>query len=456
MRPDGMDFDFDPSDLSYEDLFEDYSDLFSNPSYTLQDLWSDCLVPTLYDGFWSCAKLICCSLFLKFTISLKFLPDFAFHVTSSCLGLYCLYSFFEDEIIYIIIFAVIGYSILLLANNLLKQYQGIICALFCFIFLIICELFFADKKMWHRIRGCQMILAMKIISLGFDSRYTCRDMPAILPCFGYLFHIGTVIFGPWISYSSYIGSKEDHKIDLPWFYNILRCVSLSFGFLTVSTCWTSWVFSTGLIWIDAYRDALSFRSSHYFVSYISEVTATLSGVRSSVVTSAFEIELPRSLVEVVVWWNVPMHFWLKTYVFKTAKPLGSFAAILLTYAASSLLHGLNFQLAAVLLSLGFYTYIEHVFRKKLADIFKACILARKCKSDCDHIFKSDHMYVRMVNIGFGLLAMFHLAYLGVMFDSSSSIEEEGYNMSHTLEKWSELDFASHWVALFSYIFYYLV
>ncbi|GIY57930.1 protein-serine O-palmitoleoyltransferase porcupine [Caerostris extrusa] len=400
MTPGGLDFDFDLSDLSYEDLFEDYSDLFSNPSYTLLDLLSDCLLPTLYDGFWSCAKLICCSLFLKFTISLRFLPDFAFHVTSSCLG--------------------------------------IICALFCFIFLIICELFFADKTMWHRIRGCQMILAMKIISLGFDSRYTCSDMPAILPCFGYLFHIGTVIFGPWISYSSYIGSKDDHKIDLPWFYNILRCVSLSFGFLTVSTCWTSWVFSTDLIWIDAYRDALSFRSSHYFVSYISEVTATLSGVRSCGVVECANA------------------FWLKTYVFKTAKPLGSFAAILLTYAASSLLHGLNFQLAAVLLSLGFYTYIEHVFRKKLADIFKACILARKCKSNCDHIFKSDHMYVRMVNIGFGLLAMFHLAYLGVMFDSSSSIEEEGYNMSHTLEKWSELDFTSHWVALFSYIFYYLV
>ncbi|KFM71392.1 Protein-cysteine N-palmitoyltransferase porcupine, partial [Stegodyphus mimosarum] len=85
---------------------------------------------------------------------------------------------------------------------------------------------------------------------------------------------------------------------------------------------------------------------------MSAATAITSGLRVSAVVSAFDIEVPRSLVEVVIWWNVPMHFWLKTYVFKTARPLGDFIAILLTYAASSFLHGLNFQLAAVLLSLG--------------------------------------------------------------------------------------------------------
>ncbi|GFR01471.1 protein-serine O-palmitoleoyltransferase porcupine [Trichonephila clavata] len=455
-----MDYDYDlnfPPDY-YDDFYEDYGDLFPNPTdYTLQDLWTDCLIPTLYDGFWSSAKLLCCSLLLKFTLSLTFLPDHVFHVTSSSLGLYCVYNFFGNEILYIIIFAVVGYCILLLANNLLKQYQGVVCTFFCFFFLIICELFFADKKMWHRLRGCQMLLSMKLISLGFDTGYTDKQMPSILPCFGYLFHVGTVIFGPWISYSSYMASKQGIKFSFSWVYTIIRCTLLSYGFLTVSTCWTSFLLhSTGWKWIDAYRDALSFRSSHYFVSYISEVTATLSGVQVSSVSSAFEIEIPRSLVEVVVWWNVPMHFWLKTYVFKTAKPLGDFIAILLTYAASSLLHGLNFQLAAVLLSLGFYTYIEHALRKKLASVFNACILARKCKPDCGHLFQSNHVYVRMANIGFGLLSIFHLAYLGVMFDSTSGIEEEGYNMNHTLQKWAELDFSSHWIALFCYIFYYLV
>lgn len=64
-------------------------------------------------------------------------------------------------------------------------------------------------------------------------------------------------------------------------------------------------------------------------------------------------QFPRSLLNVVTNWNIPMHQWLKTYVFKKMRPhFGAFVAILTTYVASSLLHGLNFQLAAVLLSLG--------------------------------------------------------------------------------------------------------
>ncbi|CAE1268787.1 PORCN [Acanthosepion pharaonis] len=88
------------------------------------------------------------------------------------------------------------------------------------------------------------------------------------------------------------------------------------------------------------------------------VRVSLSPVDLSVTRPSF-IELPRSLVETVSNWNLPMHYWLKIYIFKNARPLGNFAAVLLTYGASSLLHGLNFQLAAVLLSLGFYSYIEH-------------------------------------------------------------------------------------------------
>ena len=65
------------------------------------------------------------------------------------------------------------------------------------------------------------------------------------------------------------------------------------------------------------------------------------------------MQVPRSLVEVVTSWNLSMHKWLKNYVFRITRPkFGTFAAILLTYIASALLHGLNFQLAAVLLSLG--------------------------------------------------------------------------------------------------------
>lgn len=76
-------------------------------------------------------------------------------------------------------------------------------------------------------------------------------------------------------------------------------------------------------------------------------------------------------------------------IFKTARNwFGIFWAILFTYSMSSLFHGLNFQLAAVLLSLGFYTYVEHSLRVKLASVFDACVLARPCSEKCHHQYKS--------------------------------------------------------------------
>ena len=73
-----------------------------------------------------------------------------------------------------------------------------------------------------------------------------------------------------------------------------------------------------------------------------------------------------------------MHRWLKQYVFKVSRSrLGPGAAVFCTYLASTLLHGLSGQLAAVLLSLGLYTWVEHSFRQKLADIMDASIGARR-------------------------------------------------------------------------------
>jgi porcupine-like protein len=71
----------------------------------------------------------------------------------------------------------------------------------------------------------------------------------------------------------------------------------------------------GNSWLLATRDALSVRFSHYFISYSSETTSLLSGFpmdHYNQVTTPSKIELPRSLVEVVVHWNMPMHRWLKT------------------------------------------------------------------------------------------------------------------------------------------------
>lgn len=138
-------------------------------------------------------------------------------------------------------------------------------------------------------------------------------------------------------------------------------------------------------------------------------------------------------------------------MFKKAIPLGRFVAVFSTFALSSLLHGINFQLAAVLISIGMYAYTEHVFRHKLGKIFNACILARKCRPECGHVYKEGNFWVIAANLGLSFLAVFHLAYLGIMFGGDSEIQEKGYGMNHTLGKWSDLDFASHWVALATFL-----
>ncbi|XP_036017909.1 protein-serine O-palmitoleoyltransferase porcupine isoform X5 [Mus musculus] len=220
-------------------------------------------------------------------------------------------------------------------------------------------------------------------------------------------------------------------------------------------------------WLRAYESAVSFHFSNYFVGFLSEATATLAGAGFTeekdhlewdlTVSRPLNVELPRSMVEVVTSWNLPMSYWLNNYVFKNALRLGTFSAVLVTYAASALLHGFSFHLAAVLLSLAFITYVEHVLRKRLAQILSACILSKRCLPDCSHRHRLG-LGVRALNLLFGALAIFHLSYLGSLFDVDvdDTTEEQGYGMAYTVHKWSELSWASHWVTFGCWIFYRLI
>lgn len=144
-------------------------------------------------------------------------------------------------------------------------------------------------------------------------------------------------------------------------------------------------------------------------------------------------------------------------VFRVIRPFGTFTAIIATYAASALLHGLNFQLAAVLLSLGVFTYVEHQLRHKLAGIFSACIAAGSCKeTSCGHRNKWDQPYVLCFNAMCGAIAVMHLAYLGLMFEGAGELQEQGFSYLHTLNRWASLGFLSHWMVAGSYVFYRLV
>jgi porcupine-like protein len=63
----------------------------------------------------------------------------------------------------------------------------------------------------------------------------------------------------------------------------------------------------------AFRDALGFRASHYFICFIASSIMLTGGypLSQTLITKPLEIEVPRSLVQVVISWNIPMHNWLK-------------------------------------------------------------------------------------------------------------------------------------------------
>lgn len=71
-------------------------------------------------------------------------------------------------------------------------------------------------------------------------------------------------------------------------------------------------------WMIGFRDAVSFRTSHYFICFLASSLMLAGGfpISQTLITKPFEIEVPRSLVQVVVSWNIPMHNWLKTCKFE--------------------------------------------------------------------------------------------------------------------------------------------
>ncbi|KAM4562979.1 protein-serine O-palmitoleoyltransferase porcupine-like isoform 2-T2 [Odontesthes bonariensis] len=377
--------------------------------------------------------------------------------------------------LWVLLLSVLCYLVLLLSRH--SSSRGLFLSAGILVYLLIGELHLIDVVTWHRIRGSQMVVAMKVISLAFDlDRRAVANLPSPAEFLGYVLFVGTVVFGPWISFSTYKNAVDGTKLSWLWLHTSFLCLLKSQMCLLVSTCIAPYLFplfipiygnSVTQKWFYAYENAVSFHFSNFFVGHLSEGTSMLAGagfteekdhIRWDMrVVSPLSVEMPRSMVLVVKSWNIPMSRWLKTYVFKNAVKLGTFPAILVTYTASALLHGLSFHLGAVLLSLGFITYVEHVLRKKLASIFSACILSRPCTSDCSHQHKKNY-WVKLLNLVFSFLVIFHLTYLGSMFDPGADEQEveEGYAASHTIQRWSDLNWASHWVVFACWLLYHLI
>ncbi|XP_056278986.1 protein-serine O-palmitoleoyltransferase porcupine-like isoform X1 [Pseudoliparis swirei] len=451
-----------------------------------QQLAHGCLLPTAQQGLEQVWQLLVICLLCRLLWMLG-LPSFVKHLSTVAGGFYTLYLFFELHMIWVVLLSLLCYLFLFLCRH--STMRGTFLSITVLIYLLLGELHMTDTTNWHKMRGSQMVVAMKAISLAFDlDSGVVTSVPSPIEFMGYIYFVGTVIFGPWISFNSYKEALEGRKMSLSWLLKVFVSWVKSQICLVISNCVAPYLFpyfipvygdkllrgkkrrkirGTPAKWLLAYENTMSFHFSNYFVGYLSETTTTLAGAGFTeekenlkwdmTVSEPLNIEFPRSMVEVVTSWNLPMSRFLHTYVFKSALKFGTFSAIMVTYTASAFLHGLSFHLGAVLMSLGFITYIEHVLRKRLAAIFNACILSMRCQPNCTHRNKKK-LWVYVINIAFSALAILHLTYLGSVFNSSVDyMEDDEDDITHqTIQKWSALSWTSHWVTFGCWILYRLI
>uniref|UniRef100_A0A3Q2D047 Porcupine O-acyltransferase n=1 Tax=Cyprinodon variegatus TaxID=28743 RepID=A0A3Q2D047_CYPVA len=410
--------------------------VFSRQKF-FQELPHGCLLPTAQQGLEQVWQLLVICLMCRLLWMLG-LPSFVKHLCTVAGGFYTLYLFFELHMIWVVLLSLLCYLFLFLCRH--STIRGTFLSITVLIYLLLGELHMMDTTNWHKMRGSQMVVAMKAISLAFDlDRGVVASVPSPIEFMGYIYFVGTIIFGPWISFNSYKEALEGRKLSLAWLLKASISWLKSQICLVVSNCVAPYLFPYFIPvygdkllrrWLLAYENTMSFHFSNYFVGYLGETTATLAGAGFTEekdnlkwdlsVSKPLNIEFPRSMLEVVTSWNVPMSHFLHTYVFKSALKFGTFTAIMVTCIASALLHGLSFHLGAVLISLGFITYVEHVLRKRLAAVFNACLLSRKCQPNCNHQNKKDEI------------------------------------TNHTIQKWSELSWTSHWATFSCWILYRLI
>ena len=87
---------------------------------------------------------------------------------SSILGIGLLVSFFHTNVTFQIGLTLSAWITLQISHKIGHGCRGLLSIIICVSFNLICELFFATPVEWQTIRGVQMILSMKLISVAFD------------------------------------------------------------------------------------------------------------------------------------------------------------------------------------------------------------------------------------------------------------------------------------------------
>ncbi|CEF64307.1 Protein-cysteine N-palmitoyltransferase porcupine [Strongyloides ratti] len=234
-------------------------------------------------------------------------------------------------------------------------------------------------------------MSMKMISLTFEKNIKLTEV------FGYIFSPGTLIFGPFITLRMYRLSFQTKFFSNLYIPILSLILSSLFLFLSHYIVTDVDILNHNSLFIN-YKTAASFRYSHYFVSYISLALASLSGIPIDQVTSWFSVEVPRSMMNVACYWNIPMHIFFHKYVFQKLKENGRFTAILLTFVFSAMLHGFNFQLTAVLISIGINASVESKLRNRLSVMLNSCCKSRECLEGCNHYYRRYHLRTLILHL----------------------------------------------------------
>ncbi|XP_016966993.1 protein-serine O-palmitoleoyltransferase porcupine [Drosophila biarmipes] len=346
-------------------------------------------------------------------------------------------------------------------------------------------LFWRRRSDWPQLRGIQMVVNMKLISLGFDltaSGQLQARIPGPLAYLGYIYSPATSALGPWVSFSCYIDCLVPRN---GWLFSLRRLVPnalLCVLAVTVSNCVApalSDFFGDSSHFMVMYWDALSVRTSHYFVGIMAQALLVASDQRldgavkesellGPLVLQPWLIEWPRSISSLVRSWNIPMHEWLKRYIYAPCKVDSSrgrtLLAVLSTYLVSSLLHGMDLRIYVVLISLAVFAEGESLLRRQLASVLDACISANLCpgKERCRYgncpskrrWSSVSFWLVSVTNLAFTALAIFHLAYLGVVLLGDAL--EVGDDSESFLWHWQQAGYLSHYIGAGTFLLYLFI
>lgn len=405
------------------------------------------------------------------------------HLINALCGLAVLYVTFGQRMLVLVLLSGISYLLLQLVRLGNGQRGAVAIAVLSIGSQFVYELaIWQHSDDWPQLRGLQMVTNMKVISLAFDLTATppanggVLRVPSLCAYVGYIYHPASCVLGPWLSYGRYLESlysKPSWQRSLSQMLcNVLLCLLA----LSISNCIApalgelhlhdeeQLARSGGLShWLLMYTGALSVRSSNYFVAFLSQAMLAANGQQldtsaqqgssskwlGELVSRPWQIEWPRSLSALVRCWNVPMHEWLKRYVYAASKERtrhNAIVAVFCTYLVSSLLHGMDFRIYLVLLSLATFAQGESMLRRHMAALSNACVASNPCPGAerCRYAHCPQRRgwrccsswLVVLTNLGFTLLAIGHLAYLGVVL----------LNETFTLETEHELPFMYHWAA----------